>query len=122
LCGTPYDYVSEFIERYKDDGIIWYLDIFALSSEEVYRRLLQLKWCGWFEHCKAVVVGRVIFPSRTTPLTYLGAFRKVFGKKMPLILEADIGHTEPCFMMINGGYGHLKAENGKGSIRFYPGK
>lgn len=28
MAGTPYDYVNEFNERYKEDGVIWFLIFF----------------------------------------------------------------------------------------------
>ena len=31
IIGTKYDGTLDFIEKYKDDGIIWYFDNFALS-------------------------------------------------------------------------------------------
>ena len=27
ICGTKYDKVKEFNEKYKEDGIVWYFDI-----------------------------------------------------------------------------------------------
>ena len=36
---TPYDYVNEFNERYKEDGVIWFFDIFSMNSCDVYRGL-----------------------------------------------------------------------------------
>ena len=116
LVGTPFDNVKEFNERYKDEGIIWFFDIFSLSSEEFYRSLLQMKWAGWFDNAKGIVLGRVMFPNKTTSLTYNMALKKVFGKKMPLVSDIDFGHTKPCFILLNGGYGHLKAENGLGYL------
>lgn len=35
IIGTPYDGTLKFIEKYKEEGIVWYFDIFALRSEEV---------------------------------------------------------------------------------------
>ena len=32
MAGTPYDYVNEFNERYKEDGVIWFFDIFSMLS------------------------------------------------------------------------------------------
>ena len=62
IIGTPYDYTKKFIEKYKDDGFIWYFDVCELSVEEFYRTLFQMKEAGWFEYIKGVVVGRVAVP------------------------------------------------------------
>ena len=118
IVGTPYDYTKDFVNRYKDDGIIWFFDVFAQSSEDFYHTLFQMKECGWFKYTKGVILGRVLFPRTSTTVTYTKALRKIFGRKMPLITEADIGHTSPAMVLINGGYAKIKAKDGKGSIVF----
>ena len=35
LVGTRYDKTKEFISRYKEDGILWYLESYDLSSENL---------------------------------------------------------------------------------------
>ena len=37
---------------------------------------------------------------------------------LPVISEADIGHTVPSFTMINGAVMELSYRNGKGKIKF----
>ena len=58
LCGTKFDNVSNFIEKYKDDGIIWYFDNCELNSCGLYRALFQLKQAGWFKYVKGFLIGR----------------------------------------------------------------
>ena len=68
FSGTKFDYTKEFIERYKDDGIVWYFDNFALNTYELYSELWTLKNSGWFEYAKGFVFGRTdlrIGPSRS---------------------------------------------------------
>ena len=118
IVGTPLDKVPEFVERYKEDGIIWFFDDYALSSEDFYHTLFQMKLCGWFKYTSGVILGRVLFPKTFTNVNYKAALRKIFGKKMPLIMNADIGHTDPAMSLIVGGYAKIKAGNGTGSITF----
>lgn len=115
LPGTRFDYTENFIEKYKDDGIIWYFDIFSLTSEEFYLSLIQLKESGWFKYVKAVIVGRVKFPGGFTKMTYQDALRKIFGD-IPLIYNADIGHVAPRMTIINGSIAHIISKAGKGKI------
>ena len=118
LIGTEFDHTSEFLERYKDDGIIWYFDIFNMTSYNFYLTLLQFQNAGWFRHCKGVLIGRVAFPSvEDKKLDYIKAADKVF-KKIPHICEMDIGHTDPYMTLINGALIDVKYKNGKGSIAF----
>lgn len=117
LIGTEYDGTKSFIKKYKDDGIIWYFDNFSLSAEVFYRTLLQMSYAGYFENTKAVIIGRVLFESSETGMTYEEAIKNAFPK-IPYIYQADIGHTMPSMTMINGAILDLKYENNKGSLKF----
>lgn len=117
LIGTTYDNTVNFIEKYKDDGIIWYFDIFSLTSEEFYRSLFQMREAGWFKYTKAVIVGRVRFPNSFTQMTYEKALLKIFGK-IPIVFDTDIGHVSPKMTIINGGVANIESKDGKGSINF----
>ena len=102
IIGTPYDYTKKFIEKYKDDGFIWYFDVCELSVEEFYRTLFQMKEAGWFEYIKGVVVGRVAVPRCFyKDFSYQDALKKIFPN-IPLIFNADIGHVPPKMTIING--------------------
>lgn len=114
LPGTKYDQTNKFLEKYKSDGFIWYFDIFSLSADDTYLSLFQLKEAGWFKYCKGVIVGRVLFPSSNTTMTYDKAFSKIFDT--PIIMDADIGHVAPKMTIINGSIAHIKYSNHKGSI------
>lgn len=117
LIGTPYDNTVNFIEKYKEDGIIWYFDIFSLTTEEFYRSLFQMREAGWLKYTKAVIVGRVRFPNSFTQMTYEKALLKIFGK-IPIVFDIDIGHVSPKMTIINGGVANIESKDGKGSISF----
>lgn len=118
LMGTPYDGTKQFIQKYKDDGIVWYFDVFATSSFNFYLSLLQMKMAGYFKYCKAVLIGRVAIPNvENCDLDYIKAADKALGK-IPHIMEMDIGHSSPRMSMINGAIINVKYKNNKGSISF----
>lgn len=117
LVGTPYGEVSTFLEKYKEDGCIWYFDIFALSAEDTCHALLQMKYAGWFKYLKGIVNGRVCFPSTMMDMSYEEAFIRALGEDIPIITEADIGHVHPSMTIINGALAEVIAENGAGSLR-----
>lgn len=118
LLGTPYDYTTKFIEKYKDDGIIWYLDNFALTVEDFYLSLLQMKMAGWFKYTKAVILGRVMFPKNFNEnFEYKDALIKIFND-IPMVTEACVGHVFPKMVIINGSYATVECENNTGSITF----
>lgn len=118
LPGTPYDKTNEFIEKYKEDGILWYFDIFSMTAEDVYLTLFQLKEAGWFKYAKGIIVGRVLFPNHYTSMTYERAFYDTF-KEIPVIIDADIGHVAPKMTIMNGSIGKITYQNHKGMIEQY---
>lgn len=118
LIGTPYDGTLKFIEKYKEDGTIFYFDIFATSSFNFYLSLLQMKNAGYFKYCKAVLIGRVAIPTvENKNLDYIKAADKALGN-IPHIMEMDIGHSSPRMTMINGAIINVKYKDNKGSISF----
>ena len=112
IIGTPYDGTKKFI-----DGFVWYFDIFALRSEEVYLTLLQMKYAGYFKYCKAVLVGRVLFPNSFIDMSYEEALKKVFID-IPVCMNMDIGHVAPKMTLINGAIINVESIDGKGNIKF----
>ena len=58
LCGTKYDKAADFAKRYKDDGIIWFLESCDLNPFSIFRAVWQLDAAGWFENAKGFVFGR----------------------------------------------------------------
>lgn len=116
IIGTKYDGTKKFIEKYKDDGIIWYFDNFALKSEDLFFVLWHMKQAGWFEYAKGFVFGRTLFEGSFLNMTYEEAIKRAIGEEIPIIMDADIGHVAPKFTIINGSIGHFTAVNGKGSL------
>ncbi len=118
LIGTSLDDTNAFLERHKDDGIVWFFDVFSMSAYDFYLTLLQYRNAGWFRYCKGVLIGRVAFPRIDDPkLDYIKAADKALGR-IPHICEMDIGHTSPKMTLINGAYCKVEYRDGKGSISF----
>ncbi len=117
LIGTEYDAVHSFTKKYSKDGIVWFFDNYALSAEVFYRTLLQMRYAGWFENCTGVLIGRVLFSSSETGMTYKDAILKALPD-MPVLYDADIGHTFPAMTMIAGSIVKAKYHNGHADISF----
>ncbi len=116
VAGTRFDGTADFIHRYKDDGTVWYFDIFSLSAEQTARALWRLSEYGWFDNAAAFVFGRVVFPSTFLDLTYEQAIVRELGTKLPIVTEADIGHRPPVMTVVNGAVGILEVKEGKGQL------
>ena len=119
VAGTSFDGTLEFIERYKNDGIIWYFDIFSMSAEAVCRGLWKLKELGWFENATAFLFGRVMFPSTFMDMSYEEAARRALGENIPAVFDADIGHLPPSFTLINGASAAISLKNGQGKLEMF---
>ena len=117
LIGTPYDGSKDFIERYKDDGCIWYFDTFDMNSEQLYFKLLQFRYAGMFDTAKAIIIGRVMYPGDSSNADFINAIQMAIPDT-PFIWGADIGHTKPSMTLINGSIGHLSCKDGKAKIKF----
>lgn len=115
LCGTRFDNTASFIEQYKEDGILWYLESFALSSDSLTRGLWQLKEAGWFQYAKGFVFGRPAFYEENYGISYEEAVTSVL-KDVPLIINADIGHKAPSITVVNGSMGSFVCRDGRGSL------
>ncbi len=117
MAGTPYDFVEDFIEKYKKDSIIWFFDIFSMNSCDVYRALLKMKYMGYFKYTNTILVGRVLFENKSDLLDYHEAFKRALPE-VNCIFETDIGHTYPHFYLVNGAKVKLKVEQGMGEMEF----
>jgi len=61
IAGTPYDGTLDFIEKYKDDGIVWFLESFDLHFEQMMEGLWKMKELGWFRNVSGIIFGRPLF-------------------------------------------------------------
>lgn len=117
LCGTRFDKVKEFVEKYKDDGIIWYLESCDLNILSQGRAFFQLKEAGWFKYCKGIVLGRPINKSDNFGVTYEDILNDFLSDlNVPVIYDVDIGHMAPSCYIINGSITTIECKNNKGKI------
>ena len=101
ILGTKNDGTKNFIKKYKDKNIIWYFDIFAMNSIDVYLTLLQMKEMGYFKYSDTFIIGSIIYPRVDCNFEYIEAYKKVFENKN-IIIEANVGHINPRFTILNG--------------------
>ena len=117
LVGTRFDKTKEWIQNYKEDGILWYLESFALDGGQLTRGLWQLKEAGWFQYAKGFVFGRPTFFNSDLELSYEETVKEMLAPLgVPIVFEADFGHKPPRMTIINGAYGVVTVENGKGTL------
>ena len=111
--------VKQFIKKYKQDGFIWYLESCDLNVLAQCRALWQLKNAGWFEGVKGFIIGRALNQDSLFDYNYFEAnleHLKSFG--VPVVINADVGHTNPSWYMVNGSLATFKYEKNKAEISF----
>lgn len=119
IHGTKYDNVNAFIQKYKDDGIIWYMETFASDSENLMMNLWKLKESGWFMHTKGIVLGRPLFFTNGLFETYEETVLYIMKElNIPIIFDSDIGHKGPRMTIVNGAVATVSCDNGKGHISY----
>lgn len=119
ITGTRYDGLLDYIEKYKEDKIVWYLESFDLNAEELMMGLWHLKELGWFNYASGIVFGRPLMFSSFTNTSYEEAILTILDElSIPIILDADIGHKGPQFVMINGALAKIHSKGGKGEVIF----
>lgn len=119
LFGTRFDKTKEFIEKYKDDGILWYFDSCELSSEQLIRTLWKFKDNGWFKFCRGIIFGRIFFGKSYYGISFMEAVSSSLKDlDIPVILDADLGHVSPRMIIINGAIAEIDVHDGKGRIKY----
>ena len=117
LMGTKYDKFKEYIERYKEDGIIWFLEVFEMTTPALYINLWKMKNAGLFEHCRGIIFGRPLFIREEYEISYVETLKTFFKDiNIPIIYDIDCGHVSPQMPIVTGAIIEIEYENGKGKI------
>lgn len=118
LCGTRFDAVSAFIDRYREDGIIWFLEACDLTPMGVRRSLWQLKEAGWFRYVKGFLIGRpALFEYEMMGENRINAVLDMLsGYGVPVLMDLDIGHLPPMMPLICGAYANVHSDGKSVSI------
>ena len=105
LLGTRFDHTKEFAEKYKEDGIIWFLEACELNVFAIRRAMWQMEEAGWFEHVKGFLLGRPLNGESMMGLDAYNAVLEVAGRKnVPVIMDVDLGHVAPMMPIVVGSY------------------
>ncbi len=104
LLGTRFDKTHEFLGRYKEDGIIWFLEVCDLNVFAIRRAMWQMEQAGWFQYVKGFLIGRPLcFGQEMMGLTAYDAVLEAAGRKnVPVIMDVDLGHLPPMMPLIVG--------------------
>ncbi len=112
LIGTPFDKVKEFIQRYKGDGLVWFLEACDLSVYQIRRGLWQMKQAGWFEGVSGFIFGRPMHFDEPEGVLdrHLAVTAHLEELGVPIVMDADLGHLPPAVPVITGALGEISAD------------
>ena len=118
--GTSYDRVKEFNEKYKEDGIIWFLESCELNVMSIRRAIWQLKEAGWFEHLKGFLIGRpMLFGQEMFGVDQYKAVTDLLAEyDVPIIMDLDIGHLAPMMPIICGSTAKVSVKENNVTIQY----
>lgn len=120
LLGTKFDKTVEFADKYKEDGIIWFLEACDLNVFGIRRAMWQMEQAGWFQYVKGFIIGRPLcFGQEMMGLDAYKAVLEVAGRKdVPVIMDADIGHLAPMMPIVNGSMATVEVCGNDISIKY----
>lgn len=109
LLGTRFDHTHAFQERYREDGIIWFLEACDLNVFGIRRAMWQMEQAGWFRYTKGFLIGRPLcFGQEMMGLDAYQAILAVASKyQIPIIMDVDLGHLPPMMPLIVGSYAEV---------------
>ena len=120
LAGTGYDGVRAFADRYREDGIIWFLESCDLTVMAMRRAVWELKHAGWFGHVKGFLIGRPLhFGEEIMGLDQYWAVTDLLAEYgVPVIMDADFGHLPPAMPLVSGAVGEVTVKGNEIGIRY----
>jgi muramoyltetrapeptide carboxypeptidase LdcA involved in peptidoglycan recycling len=120
LLGTEFDKTQVFVDKYKEDGILWFIESCDLNVMSIRRAIWQMKNAGWFSHVKGFLFGRpAVFGQELMGLDqYHAVCDLLIEYGVPVIMDADLGHLPPMMPVICGSYGKLKVEGNDISLAY----
>lgn len=118
LTGTRFDKVGDFLEKYKEDGFIWFLESCDLNVFSMRRAMWQMYEAGWFKYVNGFLIGRPLhFGEEMMGLNQYSAITDTVSKiNVPVIFDCDFGHLPPAMPLICGSLANVTYENNKLTI------
>ena len=119
LCGTKYDHVGQFVDKYRKDGILWFIEACDLNVMSIRRAMWELEHAGWFEGVSGFIIGRPRLFNE--PMMGLDQYQAVYDivshHRVPILMDADVGHMNPMIPLITGSLAHVTATGNDWTVR-----
>lgn len=116
MAGTPYGDVPAYGREHADEGLLVYLEACEHGAYDIARQLHGLRLAGWFEHATGVLVGRTPAPDAEKMSQHEAVADALGMLDIPVVLDADIGHTQPFLPLVNGASARVTVTDGVGVV------
>lgn len=116
LAGTPYGDVAAFGRAHADDGLVVYLEAAGDEAATICRNLHGLRLAGWFEHARAVLVGRTNAPDHPHLTQREAVLDALHPTGLPIVFDVEIGHVPPHLPLVNGALATVTVDGGTREI------
>ena len=119
ICGTKFDNVKEFKKENKD--IIWIFEACDLNTMSIRRSLWCLKEAGWLDGTKGFIIGRPAAAWKQEMMgcdQYNAVTDVLKGFKVPVIMDAEIGHIDPMLPVVMGAEALVTAKGNEFNITY----
>ena len=99
--------LAAYGQTHADEGLILYLEASDDGAYSIARALHGMRLSGWFDHARAVLIGRTHAPD-APGFTQRDAVADALGAlDVPVLLDVECGHVPPRMPIVNGSLGHL---------------
>ncbi|WP_088006313.1 S66 family peptidase [Indiicoccus explosivorum] len=118
LVGTPFGGVDAFRNRHiPGDPVVWYLENCELTTTDLKRSLVQMKYAGWFENCTGILFGRSAANMPVGDYTSRVVYEELAEDlDIPVVFDIDCGHQPPQLTFVNGAWAEIDVADGKGIV------
>ena len=85
-----------------DDGLLVYLEAAEQNALDIARALHGMRLAGWFDHARAVLIGRTPAPDSPDYTQRDAVADALGGLGVPVVLDVECGHVPPQMPFVNG--------------------
>ena len=98
-----------------------YLEACEDDAYTIGRALHGMRLAGWFEHARAVLVGRTPAPDADGLTQHEAVADALGGLGIPVVLDVECGHVQPFLPLVNGAQARVVADGDRQEITQVPG-